>query len=225
MTTSAAGEFIPVVDVKRTHLEEAGHGEYWEGKKGLNGVLDTGFNGSALVSVWWLQQYEKVIGIKLSRRNAKEMHFTFGAGETRVSKQVVYLPVWIDTKFKGLWTRVIPGYTELLLGDEAIQRFDIIIRSKTSEVKYGPGGKWQTLNRNKRNHLVLSLAPEGKEQRLLAFLKSTKKLVPSELKKGVRECELRQTKSFMAAKIENLKKGLLEKLDKKKKKRKQKRAK
>ncbi len=94
----------------------------------------------------------------------------------------------MNGKFYGLLTRLIPGKTELLPGDESIGKLDIVSRPINSTVNYGMRSQWVKLPRNERKKLVIPLVPEGKDKEVGEFLKRTGKLTPKGKETAVSNC-------------------------------------
>lgn len=61
--------------------------------------------------------------------------------------------------------RVIPGNTELPLGDKMIGETDMAIYPKRDRAKFGLDGKWVDVLRNEKRQLIIPRAPKGREIR------------------------------------------------------------
>ena len=74
----------------------------------------------------------------------------------------VSLPVWVVNKCKHIKCRVIPGNLELLIGNKVITELDMAIRMATDTIRFGQG-RWTKIPRSQTGHMILPLAPKGKE--------------------------------------------------------------
>ena len=86
--------------------------------------------------------------------------FTFGGGEQRVSKVAVYIPVKINGSFQGIWTHVIPGNTDLLLGKATLAQLGVIIDTKSEEIQFGRNASWVATEKCGKGHMCLTVLPE-----------------------------------------------------------------
>ena len=133
----------------------------------FGGVLDTGFTGGALCSKRWLKAYENFMmkthkSKPFVREPASRQTFIFGNDQERWSDIEVSLPVWVVNKWKYFRCRVIPGNLELLIGNKVITELDMAIRMATDTIRLGQG-RWTKIPRSQSGHMILPLAPKGKE--------------------------------------------------------------
>ena len=96
----------------------------------------------------------------------------FGNGQSEMSEKEVLLPLFAKDAYVKVNCRVIPGKTELLLGSIWATENDIILRPKTSEIKFGHEGKWGKLLKNRQGHLTLQLGPNVGEESRAGILKN-----------------------------------------------------
>ena len=164
LATAVQTQGKTVCFVNSDHL---GGGRLAAGADGqFGGVIDTGFNGNALLSSHWLAKYEKYMAEKghkpFKRVIAPQINFVFGGGEVRSSNTAVELPVWCEDKWEFINARLIKGNLELLLGMKFIASKRLIIDSWKKRVKFGHG-KWRKVILNAKDHLVLPVVPMGAE--------------------------------------------------------------
>ena len=159
-----------------------------------------------------VKKFEKFLNISsLPAFPVQERTFVFGGGQRRLSKKAVKLPLFLNGRIIGVWTRVIPGHTDLLIGSKAIRENDIIIREKDDTVQFGPGGKWLKIVRNDKDHLAFPLAPLLDKRSLLKFFETQSHEAPKELEANVCNEKLNAIDSYTVNMRDKVRRDLKEK--------------
>ena len=146
----------------------------------------------------------------------QERTFVFGGGQRRLSKKAVKLPLFLNGRIIGVWTRIIPGHTDLLTGSKVIRENYIIIREKDDTVQFGPGGKWLKIVRNDKGHLAFPLAPLLDKRSLLKFFETQSHEAPGELEANICHEKLNAIDLYTVNMCDEVRRDLKEKNESKK---------
>ena len=66
----------------------------------------------------------------------------------------------INGSFQGIWTHVIPGNTDLLLGKITLSQLGVIIDTKSEEIQFGRNASWVATEKCGKGHTRLTVLPE-----------------------------------------------------------------
>ena len=118
-------------------------------KKDFAAILDTGFTGFAVCGQRWLNLFKKhlknlegygAFDFK-EQKHKGNLTFTFGMDKVKNCLANAKVPIWIENKFLEIPIYVVDGNLELLLGQEFLRKFQVVIDCARHKFKYGQG-KW-----------------------------------------------------------------------------------
>ena len=118
-------------------------------KKDFAAILDTGFTGFAVCGQRWLSLFKKHIknlegygAFDFKEQEHKgNLTFTFGMDKVKNCLANAKVPIWIENQFLEIPIYVVDGNLELLLGQEFLRKFQVVIDCARHKFKYGQG-KW-----------------------------------------------------------------------------------